>query len=163
MKNEFESGKGSQLFLAPGSSDRASEGSVARSHFACGVTPSQAEPPPATVTRDDRDGGGSPDQARSADDDMRVCIHEASHAVAHRLNGSLLGGMTADASHAHVVRALADQLKRERTMDGAAIDLCITQAISTRAAEAECKRRADWARICASAATFKPDGDFPRT
>jgi hypothetical protein len=51
----------------------------------------------------------------------------------------------------------------QRTLNGTEIDEVIARAIAVLAAEAERKRRADWARICASAATFRPDGDFPRT
>jgi hypothetical protein len=271
----FESGKGVlRSSSSPGSSDRAGEGSVARSLFARRFASlgARVEPPPATVTRDDRDGGGGPDQARSADDDMvRVCFHEASHAAVHRLSGSLLGGMTCVAGegfsgrvwgpefesrfasggesapslcakiarlmpkpgeprgdaadvyehaftrvtelvagaegerlflpgeppwfaddderqalafaclitssppatvalvdacrvearellrrHEYVVRALAAQLRRERTMDGAAIDLCIARAVAAKAADDERQRRSDWARVCANAAVLVP-------
>ena len=53
--------------------------------------------------------------------------------------------------------ALPAQHERERTLDGAAIDLCIAQAIAASAAADECQRRADWARIYANARTFRPD------
>jgi hypothetical protein len=57
-------------------------------------------------------------------------------------------------SHEHIVRALADQLQRERTLDGAAIDLCIARAVAANAAEAERKRRADWRERTESARAF---------
>jgi hypothetical protein len=57
-------------------------------------------------------------------------------------------------SHEHIVRALADQLQRDRTMDGAAIDQCIARAVAASAAEAERKRRADWRKRTESARTF---------
>jgi hypothetical protein len=57
-------------------------------------------------------------------------------------------------SHEHIVRALADQLQRERTMDGAAIDQCIARAVAANAAEAERKRRADWQQREANALRF---------
>jgi hypothetical protein len=57
-------------------------------------------------------------------------------------------------SHEHIVRALADQLQRDRTMDGAAIDQCIARAVAASAAEAERKRRADWRERTESARTF---------
>jgi len=40
---------------------------------------------------------------------------------------------------------LSAQHERERTLDGAAIDLCIAQAVTARAAADECRRRADGA------------------
>jgi hypothetical protein len=46
---------------------------------------------------------------------------------------------------------LSAQHEREGTLDGAAIDLCIAQAVAARAAADECQRRADGARICANA------------
>jgi hypothetical protein len=43
---------------------------------------------------------------------------------------------------------ISAQHERERTLEGAAIDLCIAQAVAARTAADECQRRADWARIC---------------
>jgi hypothetical protein len=60
-------------------------------------------------------------------------------------------------SHEDVVRALAARLQRERTMDGAAIDQCISQSISARAAEVERQRRADWRERQESARAFLAD------
>jgi hypothetical protein len=60
---------------------------------------------------------------------------------------------------AHIVRALAAELRFKRTMDGAAIDRCIERAVAIRAAEIEAQRRADWRERQASAArlvTLKP-------
>jgi hypothetical protein len=62
----------------------------------------------------------------------------------------------------HIIRALTAELIERRTMTGDEIDIVIAEAVSIRAAEAERQRRSDWARICANAATFKPDSDFPR-
>jgi hypothetical protein len=56
----------------------------------------------------------------------------------------------------HVVLALARALidHPQRTLNGIEIDEVIAQAISTRAAEAERKRRADWRERTESARTF---------
>ena len=59
--------------------------------------------------------------------------------------------------HQHVGLALAEQLQRERTMDGAAIDLCIAQAVAAKALADEHARRAEWARVEASARAFLAD------
>jgi hypothetical protein len=56
---------------------------------------------------------------------------------------------------AHVVHALAHQLKRERTMDGTAIDMCIARAVAAKSAEDERQRRLDWQRRCESAARYR--------
>jgi hypothetical protein len=53
---------------------------------------------------------------------------------------------------AHIVRALAAELRIKRTMDGATIDRCIEQAVTTKAAEIEARRRRDWRERAASAA-----------
>jgi hypothetical protein len=269
MTTEFESGKGVlRSSSSPGPDD--ARGEVVRLPFACGVLPSpQAEPPRAIGDRDDRADGRKLDEPRSAADDERVCLHEASHASVGRILGQPLGGVTCDAdpagdysgrcwgpefeskfasgesapslcakiarlmpkpgeprgeaadvfalaltritelvagtegerlflpgapwfavdderqalafallitsspaaaaalvdacrveaatllrSHEHIVRALADQLQRERTMDGAAIDQCIARAVAANAAEAERKRRADWQQREANALRF---------
>jgi hypothetical protein len=62
-------------------------------------------------------------------------------------------------SREHIVRALAAELRIKRTMDGAAIDRCIEQAVAAKAAEIEAHRRRDWRERQASAAclvTVKP-------
>jgi len=59
--------------------------------------------------------------------------------------------------NAHIVRSLATELLIRRTLTGIEIDEVIARAVAANAAEAERKRRTDWARICASAATFKPE------
>jgi hypothetical protein len=56
---------------------------------------------------------------------------------------------------AHIVRALADELRVKRTMDGRAIDLCIDHAVAVRSLKIEHQRRADWRSRTASAAAFK--------
>jgi hypothetical protein len=53
-----------------------------------------------------------------------------------------------------IVHALAAELKIARTMDGAAVDLCIEQAVAAKAAADEHKRRADWAGVITNAAEF---------
>lgn len=59
---------------------------------------------------------------------------------------------------AHIVRALAFQLQRDRTMDAAAIDSCIECAVAEKALAEERARRADWARVQQSAADFAAHG-----
>jgi hypothetical protein len=59
--------------------------------------------------------------------------------------------------HEHVVRALAAQLQRDRTMDGAAIDLCIARAVATKETDAEMRRRRDWRERTESARAFLAD------
>jgi hypothetical protein len=54
---------------------------------------------------------------------------------------------------AHIVRALARQLQRDRTMDAAAIDACIETAVA-KTLDKEIDRRAEWARVQQSAADF---------
>jgi hypothetical protein len=54
----------------------------------------------------------------------------------------------------HIVRALAAQLQRERTMDAAAIDSCIEQAVAAKLIDDEKRRRRDWQQRQASAARF---------
>ena len=51
---------------------------------------------PAAAAASSGSGGREGDQPRSAADDARIALHEASHATVHRLCGSLLGGMTCD-------------------------------------------------------------------
>jgi hypothetical protein len=53
-----------------------------------------------------------------------------------------------------IVHALAVELKIARTMDGAAVDLCIERAVAAKAAADEHKRRADWAGVTTNAAEF---------
>jgi hypothetical protein len=55
---------------------------------------------------------------------------------------------------AHIVRALARQLQRDRTMDAAAIDACIETAVAQKTLDKEIDRRAEWARVQQSAADF---------
>jgi hypothetical protein len=55
---------------------------------------------------------------------------------------------------AHIVRALATELRIKRTMTGAEIDLCISRGVADRAAEIEMRRRLDWRERTASAASF---------
>jgi hypothetical protein len=58
---------------------------------------------------------------------------------------------------------LSAQHERERTLDGGAIDLCITQAVAAKPAADDCQRRSDCARICANASTFRPDSQGRHT
>jgi hypothetical protein len=58
------------------------------------------------------------------------------------------------AASAHIVRALAAELRIRRTMDGGAIDRCIEQAVAAKAATDERQRRLEWQRIEQSAASF---------
>jgi hypothetical protein len=58
------------------------------------------------------------------------------------------------AASAHIVRALAKELRIKRTMDGAAIDRCIEQAVAAKAATDERQRRLEWQRIERSAGSF---------
>jgi hypothetical protein len=44
----------------------------------------------------------------------------------------------------HIVRALAEELRIKRTMDGAAIDHCIERAVALQSIEIEHQRRAAW-------------------
>jgi hypothetical protein len=89
MTNEFESGRVgfAALSTSPGSSGRAGEGSVARSHFARRFDSlgARVEPPLATVIRDDRDGGGELE---------RVGCHEAGHITASRFLDLEVAGST---------------------------------------------------------------------
>jgi hypothetical protein len=55
---------------------------------------------------------------------------------------------------AHVVCALALQLRRERTMDGTAIDSCIEGAVAEKALADEHARRANWKLAEKNAAVF---------
>jgi hypothetical protein len=57
-------------------------------------------------------------------------------------------------SSAHIVRALADELRIKRTMDGRAIDLCIERAVAARCLEIEHQRRDDWKERQRNAAAF---------
>jgi hypothetical protein len=106
MKMIFESGMVGfeALPTSPGrSSDRAREGSVARSHLARRFASlgARVEPPPPTVTRDDRDGGGELAEPRTQADDMRIALHESSHATAGRILGQPLGGVTCDPANGY--------------------------------------------------------------
>lgn len=60
-------------------------------------------------------------------------------------------------SSAHVVRALADELRIKRTMDGRAIDLCIERTVAAKQARVEADRRGDWRTVELSAAQFVTD------
>jgi hypothetical protein len=57
-------------------------------------------------------------------------------------------------SSAHIVRALADELRIKRTMDGNEIDEIIAQAVAARGLEIEHQRRDDWKQRKESAAEF---------
>jgi hypothetical protein len=59
---------------------------------------------------------------------------------------------------AHIVRALALQLQRDRTMDAAAIDACIGGAVAQKTLDKEIARCAEWARVQQSAADFAAQG-----
>jgi hypothetical protein len=59
---------------------------------------------------------------------------------------------------AHIVRALALQLQRDRTMDAAAIDACIEGAVAQKTLDEEHARRAAWKIIENSAADFAARG-----
>jgi hypothetical protein len=53
-----------------------------------------------------------------------------------------------------IVHALAAELQIARTMDGAAVDLCIERAVAAKAAADEHKRRADWNAVLDNAVSF---------
>jgi hypothetical protein len=72
---------------------------------------------------------------------------------AHRL---LIEAATLLRLHEHIARALTAELLVRRTMTGDEVDEVISAAIADKAAAAERERRADWARIQASAALFTP-------
>jgi hypothetical protein len=55
---------------------------------------------------------------------------------------------------AHFVRALANELRSKRTMDGHAIDEIISAGVAPRSLEIERQRRSDWMQRKASAAEF---------
>jgi hypothetical protein len=55
---------------------------------------------------------------------------------------------------AHVVEALAGELRSRRTLDGAEIDTVIETAVIAHGLEIERGRRDDWRRVQASAAAF---------
>jgi hypothetical protein len=55
---------------------------------------------------------------------------------------------------AHIIRALAAELRTKRTMNGRAIDLCIEHAVAAKLIEDEKRRRRDWQQRQASAARF---------
>jgi hypothetical protein len=55
---------------------------------------------------------------------------------------------------ADIVHALAAELRVARTMDGAAVDLCIERAVVAKAAADEHKRRADWRSVEKNAKNF---------
>jgi hypothetical protein len=55
---------------------------------------------------------------------------------------------------AHIVRALANELRIKRTMDGQAIDEIISRAVAARGFMIERQRRNDWKQRKASAAEF---------
>jgi len=57
-------------------------------------------------------------------------------------------------SSEHIVRALANELRIKRTMDGQAIDQTISRAAAARSLEKERKRRDDWHQRETSAAEF---------
>jgi hypothetical protein len=59
---------------------------------------------------------------------------------------------------AHIVRALALQLQRERTMDAAAIDSCIERAVAEKALANERAHRAAWRIVEKNAADFAAYG-----
>jgi hypothetical protein len=59
---------------------------------------------------------------------------------------------------AHIVRALALRLQRDRTMDAAAIDACIERAVAQKTLDKEHARRAEWARVQQCAADFAARG-----
>jgi hypothetical protein len=61
-------------------------------------------------------------------------------------------------SAAHILRALALQLQRDRTMDAAAIDACIEGAVAQKTLDEEHARRAAWEIIELSAAEFAVHG-----
>jgi hypothetical protein len=63
---------------------------------------------------------------------------------------------------AHVVRALAAELRVKRTMDGQTIDRCIEQAVAAKTLADEHARRASWKRAHASAARFHLDAKLSR-
>jgi hypothetical protein len=53
-----------------------------------------------------------------------------------------------------IVQALAEELQTARTMDGAAVDLCIERAVAAKALADERARRSDWAKVMENAAAF---------
>ena len=63
-----------------------------------------------------------------------------------------VGAIVVLKASAHVVLALADELRIQRTMDGAAIDLVIERAVAMQALKIEHQRRNDWRRRAVSAA-----------
>jgi hypothetical protein len=58
----------------------------------------------------------------------------------------------------HIVRALAEELRIKRTMDGSAIDHCIERAVALRSIEIEHQRRAAWHARELNAAQFNSLG-----
>jgi hypothetical protein len=58
---------------------------------------------------------------------------------------------------AHIVHALASELQIVRTMDGAAIDLCIERAVAAKAAVDKMERRERWTDVENNAARFVAD------
>ena len=56
---------------------------------------------------------------------------------------------------AHIVRALAAELRISRTMDGAAIDAAISRSVAMQSAKTEQARRKDWRQRERNAVTFQ--------
>jgi hypothetical protein len=94
MNNENESGKGiARSSSSPGSSDRAGEGSVARSHFADGrvaASSTRGEPPQPIGAASGADGR----EAENQKDIFRVGCHEAGHITASRFLDLEVAGST---------------------------------------------------------------------
>jgi hypothetical protein len=63
-------------------------------------------------------------------------------------------------SSAYIVRALANELRIKRTMDGSEIDAIIERAVGANAIELEHQRRDEWRRREISAAAFKTDSSL---
>jgi hypothetical protein len=60
-------------------------------------------------------------------------------------------------NHAHVVAALAAALLDRRTLDGGEIDQVIRDSVALKSLAVERQRRAEWARVEASARAFLAD------
>jgi RES domain-containing protein len=57
-------------------------------------------------------------------------------------------------SSAHIVQALANELRIKRTMDGGEIDATIERAVGAKAIELEHQGRDEWRRVIENAARF---------
>src|SRR5450755_3658589 len=95
----------------------------------------------------------------ATDDERQACAYASIVTSSQESAAAFISACRAEATtllrqSAHIVRALAAELRIARTMDGAAIDTCIERAVAEKQFADERARRAAWKCVEASAENF---------